>query len=79
MKRTLPSIDEVICTAQKQTNDRGKYVDTCGHDNARHTISPRFYEDFAERPDTARSASIIETRGGLREALRVCKKKIMRR
>lgn len=79
MKRTLPSIDEIVRTAQKQANETGEYVDTCRRDNGRHTVPSCFYKNTAERPETVRSESIIEACGGLREALRACKKKILRR
>lgn len=62
VRRTLPTIDEVL-SEQWEAENRRMFPNARGHDNATYTVSPRFYENFIDRPETVRSASIVEEQG----------------
>lgn len=62
-RRTLPTIDEVLCEDQ-HADGADDFVDDPAHDNPRHTTGSRFYEHI-ERPETIRTVSETDINLGL--------------
>ena len=62
-RRTLPTIDEVLCEDQP-AGGTDNFSETCGDDTRRHTTGSRFYEQI-ERPETIRTMSETDVNLGL--------------